>query len=169
MIKEEATEKRSIDRRTFLSVATWTIGGLISASVGIPAMAYILGPAMQDNDTQNWIELGATSKVELDTPTLFKAKVERQSGWITDEEEFAVYILTENGRDFTGMSNVCTHLGCRVRWINDRQQFYCPCHNGVFDKQGNVLSGPPPRPLDRYELKVDGEQIFMGKLYRVEV
>jgi menaquinol-cytochrome c reductase iron-sulfur subunit len=161
-------KNRRIDRRSFLNIATWAVGGLISMGLGIPAVAYIIGPAIKNNKTQNWIKLGSTSKVELGTPALFKAKVERQTGWIVDEEQLSVYILTEDGRDFIGMSNICTHLGCRVRWISDRQQFYCPCHDGVYDKQGNVISGPPPRPLDRYELKVDDKQIFMGKLYRVK-
>lgn len=134
--------------------------------IGIPAVAYIVGPAVKSDKTQSWIRLGSTSKVKLGAPTLFKARIERRTGWIVDEEQLSVYVLTENGRDLIGMSNVCTHLGCRVRWVPDRQQFYCPCHNGVFDKQGNVVSGPPPRPLDRYELKIDGEQIYIGKLYR---
>jgi Rieske Fe-S protein len=59
------------------------------------------------------------------------------------------------------MSNICTHLGCRVRWIADQESFFCPCHNGVFDAQGSVVSGPPPRPLDRYEVKVEGDQLFV--------
>jgi Rieske Fe-S protein len=59
------------------------------------------------------------------------------------------------------MSNICTHLSCRVRWVAERGQFFCPCHNGVFDKEGLVVSGPPPRPLDRYEVKVEGDQLFI--------
>ena len=70
-------------------------------------------------------------------------------------------MLTDNGRDFLAMSNICTHLGCRVRWIADQEQFFCPCHNGVFDKDGTVVSGPPPRPLDRYEVKVEGETVYI--------
>jgi Rieske Fe-S protein len=57
------------------------------------------------------------------------------------------------------MSNVCTHLGCRVRWSADRKQFFCPCHNGVFDQNGTVVSGPPPKPLNRYEVKVENDQL----------
>jgi Rieske Fe-S protein len=48
-----------------------------------------------------------------------------------------------------------------VRWIADRKQFLSPCHNGVFDIHGNVVSGPPPRPLDRYEVKVENDQLFL--------
>lgn len=150
-----------INRRSFLSKAILTIGGIISAALGIPTVAYILGPALQDAKTQNWTRLGAVNKVELGTPTLFKVKIERQTGWIVEEEKLSVYVLTDNGRDFVAMSNICTHLACRVRWISDREQFFCPCHDGVFDKEGNVISGPPPRPLDRYEIKVEGDQLMM--------
>jgi Rieske Fe-S protein len=160
-------ENKRIDRRGFLGLATWAIGGLISLMMGIPAIAYILGPALAKKEDSDWVRLGSIKKVELGTPTLFKIKMEHQTGWIVDEETHSVYILTENGREFIAMSNICTHLGCRVRWIADREQFFCPCHVGVFDKQGLVISGPPPRPLDRYELRVEGDQIFIGQLYAV--
>jgi menaquinol-cytochrome c reductase iron-sulfur subunit len=150
-----------LNRRQFLSAATWAIGVLLGAGFGIPAVAYIIGPALQGEDTQEWIRLGSTAKIELGTPTLFKTKIERQTGWIINEEEVSVYVLTENGRDFTVMSNICTHLGCRVRWIDDAEQFFCPCHNGVFDKNGGIVSGPVPRPLDLYEAKVENGQLYI--------
>lgn len=152
---------KRINRREFLSKATLIIGGMISAAMGIPAVAYILGPALQKSKTEDWTRLGAITKVELGTPTLFKVKIQRQTGWIVDERELSAYVLTDDGRDFVAMSNICTHLACRVRWIADREQFFCPCHNGVFDKEGNVISGPPPRPLDRYDIKVENDQLFI--------
>lgn len=154
-----------ISRRELLSKATAFIGALIGAGLVVPAVAYIIGPALQRQE-ENWIELGTTRKVEIGTPTLFKARVERQTGWIESEEEIAAYVLTENGREYTAMSNICTHLGCRVRWVADRSQFLCPCHNGIFDKQGNVVSGPPPRPLDRYQVRVEDNQLLVKVSFR---
>ena len=150
-----------IDRRRFHAMAVWAIGGFISAGMAIPALAYIIGPALQSSKTQEWIRLGSTSKVELGIPTLFKVTVEQQTGWITNEQELSVYVLTDNGRDYAAMSNVCTHLGCRVRWVTERNQFFCPCHNGVYDKYGSVVSGPPPRPLDEFKTKVEGDDLFI--------
>lgn len=150
-----------LSRREFLGIATFSIGGLISALFGIPAVAYILGPVLRREDTEEWVRLGSISKVELGIPTLFKAKIERQTGWIINEKELSTYVLTDNGRDFVAMSNVCTHLSCRVRWIAEQSQFFCPCHNAAFDKNGEVVEGPPPRPLDRYEVKVEEGQIFI--------
>ncbi|MFX0144668.1 MAG: ubiquinol-cytochrome c reductase iron-sulfur subunit [Candidatus Hodarchaeota archaeon] len=154
-------EEKEINRRSFMSLATWAIGTLIGAGLGIPAIAYIVGPALQRTETQEWIRLGSAAKVELGTPTLFKTRIERKTGWIVNEEEITVYVLTEDGRDFVAMSNICTHLGCRIRWVADSEQFFCPCHNGVFDKDGSVVAGPPPRPLDRFDLKIEDGQLYI--------
>jgi len=151
-----------VSRRNFMKAAIFTIGGVIGGAIGIPAIPYIIGPALKQGD-EGWVRLGAVSKVELDVPTLFKTTIETQTGWISSEEEFSVYVLTENGQDFTSMSNVCTHLGCRVRWIPEREGFFCPCHNGVFSKDGKVVSGPPPRPLNRFESKVEDGVLYVKR------
>ncbi len=150
-----------LGRRQFLSTVTFGIGGLITALFTLPALVYLLGPALRRQQKEVWVPLGSTSKVELGKPTLFKTTVEQQTGWIVNEQEVGVYVLTENGRDYIAMSNICTHLGCRVRWIDDQGEFFCPCHNGVFTKEGVVVSGPPPRPLDRYPTKVENGQIYI--------
>jgi Rieske Fe-S protein len=121
-----------------------------------------MGPALQ-KESDSWIQLGSISKVELNIPTLFKKTIETQTGWINTEEEISVYVLSSNGQDYVVMSNVCTHLGCRVRWIPEKDSFFCPCHNGVFSKDGNVVAGPPPRPLDRFESKVEDGVIFIKR------
>lgn len=153
--------EKKIDRRQFMSWVTGAISAIIGLGLGIPAIAYIVGPSLKKEEAQNWIGLGSISKVELGKPTLFKTKILRQTGWIVNEEQISVFVLTENGRDFVAMSNICTHLGCRVRWIDDREEFFCPCHNGVFDKDGQIVSGPVPRPLDRFETKVENGQLFI--------
>jgi menaquinol-cytochrome c reductase iron-sulfur subunit len=154
-------DNTNLTRRNFLSAVTWAIGGIISIGMGIPAVAYIIGPATQKQETEAWIRLGSTSKIEIGTPSLFKVNIQRQTGWIVNQEELSVYVYTNNGRDFVAMSNICTHLGCRIRWIVENEEFYCPCHNGIFDKDGNVVSGPPPRSLDRYQTKVEDGSIFI--------
>lgn len=154
-------EKDQLSRRNFLAIAIGAIGAVIGVVIAIPAVAYVIGPALQRKTSENWVRLGPTSKVELGTPTLFKTSVETQTGWILTEEEVSVYVLTEDGRDYISLSNICTHLGCRVRWISDQGQYFCPCHNAAFSKIGLVVSGPPPEPLDRFETKVENDQLFI--------
>jgi Rieske Fe-S protein len=149
-----------------MSIATFVIGGLIGSIIGIPAIGYIIHPAFKKEESGDLIPLGAASKVEIGTPTLFRTKIQQKAGWINDDRELSFYVFTENGRKFKALSNVCTHLGCRVRWVSDQEQFFCPCHNASFSKSGEVVDGPPPRPLDQYEIKEEGGQLFIigGKL-----
>ena len=150
-----------VSRRDTLKLAISAIGGFISIALGVPAIAYIVGPAIKTNESTNWIRLGTLSRIELGKPELFKISVDQTTGWIEDEKEVALYVITENGRDYLAMSNICTHLGCRARWIPDQEQFFCPCHNGIFDKHGYVVSGPPPRPLDVFETKIENGEIYI--------
>ncbi len=153
---------KEVTRRQFMSAAVAAMSSLIGAAVGLPAIAYIISPALKKK-AEDWVRLGAISKVELGSPTLFKTTIERQTGWITDQEEVSAYVLSEDGQNYAAMSNVCTHLGCRVRWIAEQERFFCPCHNGVFGKDGSVISGPPPRPLDRLETKVENGVLFIRR------
>jgi menaquinol-cytochrome c reductase iron-sulfur subunit len=155
------SEPTQLSRRKFLQSAIWGIGGLIGIGFGVPAVAYVVGPSLKDQQAEAWIRLGPTSKVEIGTPTLFSFTLQAQTGWITSNEEISVYILSTDGRTYTAMSNICTHLGCHIRWISDQNEFFCPCHNGVFDISGNVVAGPPPRPLNRYDVKIEDGQLFV--------
>ena len=155
-----------MSRRKFLSRATISIVGGIAALMGIPTIAYLVSPAKARGGLGvDAIPLGPVSKVPVGEPTLFKSTIERKNGWVPQAEEISFYVTTENGRDFTAMSNICTHLGCRVRWVGDDEQFFCPCHNAAFARNGTVASGPPPRALDQFELSVEDGQLFVvGKV-----
>jgi Rieske Fe-S protein len=65
--------------------------------------------------------------------------------------------------ELRAFSAVCTHLNCTVQYDQDDSLIWCACHNGKFDLNGHVISGPPPRPLDAYQVNVRGEQIVVSK------
>lgn len=58
----------------------------------------------------------------------------------------------------------CTHLGCTVQWQKDKNEFYCPCHDGRFDEFGDVLAGPPPIPLEQFPVQVEGDTVTVGEI-----
>ena len=152
--------QEDISRRDAMKSAIALIGGLIGTALGLPAIAYLIGPALKA-DQAEWILLGALSAIELGTPTLFKPRITNRNGWVSEDVQVGVFVVTEDGREFHAMSNICTHLGCRVRWIAEQQQFFSPCHNGVFDKHGFVVSGPPPRPLDEFATKIEDGNLYV--------
>ena len=61
-------------------------------------------------------------------------------------------------------SLVCTHLGCTVLWQPGETEFFCPCHDGRFDQFGEVISGPPPLPLEQLPVTVEGETVIVGEV-----
>ena len=66
--------------------------------------------------------------------------------------------------DFIALSSVCPHLGCQVHWESNNERFFCPCHNGAFDKSGQPISGPPKdsnKALPRYPLKIENGLLFI--------
>jgi cytochrome b6-f complex iron-sulfur subunit len=63
---------------------------------------------------------------------------------------------------FIALSAVCTHLGCVVAWKEQAGEFQCPCHGGRFSAEGQVLGGPPPKPLESLAVVLDGDQLKIG-------
>ncbi len=61
------------------------------------------------------------------------------------------------------LSLICTHLGCTVQWNAATRSFHCPCHNGYFDEFGDVVSGPPPLPLERLPVQVLKDRVVIGE------
>ena len=61
------------------------------------------------------------------------------------------------------MSATCTHLSCTVQYRADVQQVWCACHNGMYDLNGRNISGPPPRPLEAFDVNVKGNEIYVSR------
>lgn len=71
-------------------------------------------------------------------------------------------VLLEADGEVRAFSAVCTHLGCVVKWQpTDHHAIYCECHGGMFDRQGAVVGGPPPRPLPQYPVEVRDGQVIV--------
>ncbi|MBI2885152.1 MAG: Rieske 2Fe-2S domain-containing protein [Candidatus Omnitrophica bacterium] len=74
----------------------------------------------------------------------------------------AILVNTPYG-DLRAFSAVCTHLNCTVQYNEEASGIWCACHNGKFDLNGQVVSGPPPRPLEAYQVHVRGDEIVVSK------
>lgn len=72
-----------------------------------------------------------------------------------------VLLIRVGENDLRAFSAICTHLNCTVQFQRETQQIWCACHNGRYDLNGRVLSGPPPAPLERYSVRVRGDEIVI--------
>ncbi len=71
-------------------------------------------------------------------------------------------VLQPAAGSFAAFSAVCTHLGCIIKWLPEKGEFFCPCHAGRFSAEGTVLGGPPPKPLESLPVALEGDQVMIG-------
>ena len=72
-------------------------------------------------------------------------------------------LILNSGGTYRALSATCTHLGCTVQYRSDLRQVWCACHNGIYDLNGRNISGPPPRPLDVFEVHTRGDEIVVNR------
>ena len=155
------THKQNISRRDFIKAATAFIGGLIGIGIGLPSIAYLLSPSLRKTEDESVMDLGSLDKYPLGIPTLFEFTRTKVNGWERTGLSYGVFVLRQTEKDVRVFSDICTHLACRVSWHTDQQHYISPCHDGHFDVIGNVLSGPPPRPLDEFVTKIEDGNLYI--------
>lgn len=158
------SDSNQISRRDFIKGTAAVIGGLIGALIGIPSVAFLLSPAMKsgtDASSDAVIALGALENYPIGVPTRFDFTQTKVNGWERTATNYGLYVLRKTESEVQVFSDVCTHLGCRVTWHADQGHYISPCHDGHFDILGSVISGPPPRPLDKFVTKVEGGELFV--------
>ena len=151
-------------RRTFYQRVIYLLTSLISAALALPAIAYFL--LLPRNHTQSgWAEAGDVNDLPLDEPHEVMYQQRRQEGWKVSVERATAWVVKKDG-DVTAFAPQCTHLGCGYHWEAGKNYFICPCHASTFSKEGAVLTGPAPRPLDRFETRVEGTRLWLGAVVR---
>jgi len=144
-----------LTRRDFTKIVSTFIGSIIGLIAGIPIIGYVVSPAIGGTKEDDWISLGLLENYEIDKPTLFTFTRSKVNGWERSSKSYGVYVLKQNDTDVQVVSNICTHLSCRVKWVEETESYNCPCHDAKFGKTGEVLFGPPPRALDEFEHKIE--------------
>jgi len=136
-----------VNRRKFLKSLLVFLGSTALVSFLYPLLRFLEPPG---SDSQG----GKTTVKKAEIP-------------VGDSKDIIVnntpaIIINVPDKGFIALSKVCTHLGCLVEYDKPGKRLLCPCHAGVYSLAGNVLSGPPPKPLQKYPVKVEGEDIVIG-------
>ena len=157
----ECEEQTTSSRRKFFVNGINALIALFGLGLGIPLIGFALSPARKREKHDDWIEIIKLTELKDTRPTKVTYHYDRKDGWTTVPTRKMAFIVQNGDGTFTVLSNRCTHLGCGVDWDATANQFRCPCHGGVFDLQGRVLEGPPPRPLPQFASKVEAGTIFI--------
>lgn len=162
---QQPTGETSVSRRNFLKYGIYGIGGLIFAALAAPLARYFFAPAFGSADQGEWLAVARTNEIPIGTPMRVEYEDRKNDGWIVTTHRKSAWIVTQDGDEFVVYDPHCPHLGCPYIWIegdgSNEGRFNCPCHDGVFSIDGSVVSGPPPRPLDRVVSRVEAGAILV--------
>lgn len=143
-----------MDRRTVIARAFQLFSAWIAAIWAGVGGRFVLAPLFRAPN-ERWSRLGEVAELEPGVPSRVEFVERRADGWYVTEGRNAVWVVKGKDGGYDVFDPHCTHLGCPYHWDADRGAFVCPCHEGVFAMDGSVVSGPPPRPLDHWEWKLD--------------
>ena len=163
----EVVESPGTTRRGFYAAAIYGLWGIITAALGLPALMYLFVPPRlrRQND---WVDAGDISQLEPGNPVEMTFRRNRVDGWKVTSEKTTAWVVKFSNDRVVAYAPQCTHLGCAYHWDQEKDQFICPCHNSVFSLEGKVLDGPAPRPLDRFQSKIQGNELMLGPLQQSE-
>ncbi len=141
---------KSSGRRSFLQ---WFVAGSFAATAAsflYPVMRYLVPPKATDLGSDT-VVAGAVGELKANSAKIFKFG-----------SRPGLLVRTADG-EYKAMSATCTHLSCTVQYKPDTHQVWCACHNGMYDLSGKNVSGPPPRPLEAYDVHVQGSEIIVAR------
>ena len=137
-------------RRDFLDWLLRLAGTTLGAFVLYPVVRYLVPPSIPEAATRRVV---AAKEDEL-APGSFKT--------FPFGSQPGILIRTAGG-EYRALSAVCTHLGCTVQYRATDRMIWCACHDGFYDLEGRNVSGPPPRPLERYVVHVEGGDVIVER------
>ncbi len=162
-------EGETMTRRTMFGLGGQAFGAGAVLLVALPTVGFALAPIF-DRPEEMWEGVGHPDDFAADT---YRQAVITIVEGVGDSGKTTVYIrrgspdLDEDPASFIAISTRCAHLGCPVRFVKAAGNFICPCHGGVYDFEGQVIGGPPVRPLDRFQTRVRAGVVEIGPRYSV--
>ena len=138
------TKKSSLNRRQFLGLV-WT--GSITLFVGQAAVAAL-----------NFIQPRATSGFG---GSVVAGKLAEFTVNSVNRISAGRFYLIRDENGVMALWQKCTHLGCAIPWVEAEGQFHCPCHGSLYNRHGEVIGGPAPRPMDRFPVNVENGDVVV--------
>jgi menaquinol-cytochrome c reductase iron-sulfur subunit len=167
-----AFEGETVTRRRFMELNALTVGGIASAAFGLPALGFAVGPMFEQTTEDKWKPAGSEADFG---ESEYVPKVITIVDDVGEAGKTTVYVRRANPKldkddfrqPYVAISNRCMHVGCPVRYVQASQRFICPCHGGIYNFQGQVIGGPPVRPLDRFRTRAKDGAIEIGARFSV--
>ncbi len=151
-------EQEIVDRRSFIIKLLWGLSALLGVLTLIPVIGALFAPLLR-NTPMAWRTVGKVGDFEIGKTVLVKYKNASPLPWSGLSSESASWLQRVSATEFHAYAINCTHLGCPVRWEPDAELFLCPCHGGVYYKDGSYAAGPPPYGLNKYPIRIRNNNV----------
>lgn len=151
MTSEAARTWADDTRRRWVSRLLGTSLGAAIVSFAYPVLRFLVPPATSEP---------SQSEVELDVKA---SEILPNTGRIVPFAGKAILLLKTASGELRALTATCTHLACTVQYRAERSDIWCACHNGTYDVNGLNVSGPPPRPLTKLDVKVQGDKVVIRR------
>ena len=152
-----------VPRRRAVLIIFGTLLGLVSGFVAL-VVGFVANAFGRRLAERPWIRVGPAEDLSIETYQRIILSVERTHAWVEKTVPVTIFVKdVDPPANPIAFLDVCSHLGCAVKWQAADKQFACPCHGGKYDDTGQVIAGPPPRPLTSVETKVE-EDVFFVRL-----
>lgn len=158
--KKGEWDQQAMSRRQFLGAGFWMVTSIATLPVGAAGARFLAGNSF-DSETNHWVEIGKLAALNPTQVNRVNYSVRATDAWREVEHTGTLYTFSEDdGATYTVLDATCTHLGCVVQWQSGDNQFSCPCHSGHFTREGDVIDGPPPKPLRRLPTKIENDTLW---------
>jgi menaquinol-cytochrome c reductase iron-sulfur subunit len=151
---------RSMGRRNFLVRAIVAIQATIGAVVAFIIGSTTLAPSFSGRE-EAWLQAIDLDALPENQPVPVTLRVSRSDGYSQVVDRTVVYLVRTGDQNVRALQSTCTHLGCRTSYDRKSKLILCPCHGGVFDVEGHVVSGPPPAPLPTLSTRIEDGQVLV--------
>lgn len=151
-------EEVILDRRKFLIKMSLLMGAVPAAVVSVPIFSALVGPLLE-RQKQVWRKVADLADIPVGETKMITYVNANPLPWAGVTAKSAAWLRRESEDRLVAFSAHCTHLGCPVRWEAKAELFMCPCHGGVYYKDGTVAAGPPPKALSRIEVRINNKDV----------
>jgi menaquinol-cytochrome c reductase iron-sulfur subunit len=158
--------KHRVSRRQFLNYTLTGVGGFMAAGMLMPMVRFAIDPVLRPAQDQDLVQVVSVDEITTE-PQRFDFTIKQVDAWYESDETRSAWVYKDESDKIVALSPVCKHLGCTVSWNTDpanENKFFCPCHYGLYDKDGKNVPGTPPlAPLDVFVSEVKDGYLYLGK------
>jgi cytochrome b6-f complex iron-sulfur subunit len=139
-------EAGALTRRNFLGLGLGALSALAALEIGGASLLFLRARSLE-GEYGGTVTAGAVD----DFPP----------GSVTEFDQGNFFLVRAQDGGFLAIFRRCPHLGCSVKWVEEKERFYCPCHASSFDEYGDFINQPVPRALDSFSIEIKEEQVLV--------